>query len=60
MTELQPVAKTTELPKPNMDIYEIESTLKFIAECKAEGVDCTALEEYIAPVLPKRVNLDEL
>lgn len=51
---------TEQLPKPNMDIFEVESTLKFIAECKTEGVDCTALEEYIAPVLPKRVNLDKI
>lgn len=48
----------TELPKPNMDIFEIESTIKFIAECKSEGVDCKELEDYIQPVInSKRVNI---
>ena len=47
-----------KLPKPNMDIFEVESTLKFIAECKAEEVDCKELEDYIQPIInSKRVNL---
>lgn len=41
-----------------MDIFELESTIKFIAECKREGVACKELEEYIQPLLnTKRVNL---
>ena len=47
-----------ELPKPNMDIFEVESTMKFIAECKANGTECHELEDYIAPLVnSKRVNL---
>lgn len=47
-----------ELPAPNMDIFELESTIKFIAECKKEGVVCKELEDYIQPLLnSKRVNL---
>ena len=47
-----------ELPKPNMDIFEVASTIKFIAECKKEGVECKELEDYIKPLLnSKRVNL---
>lgn len=41
-----------------MDIFEVESTIKFIAECKKEGVECKELEDYIKPLLnSKRVNL---
>ena len=48
----------SELPKPNMDIFEVESTIKFIAECKANGTECKELEDYIQPVInSKRVNL---
>ena len=48
----------SELPKPNMDIFEVESTMKFIAECKSEGVECKELEDYIKPLInSKRVNL---
>jgi len=48
-----------ELPKPNMDLSELISTLAFIAEEEAQGVDCTALREYIKPITnSKRVNLD--
>ena len=47
-----------KLPPPNMDIFEVESTIKFIAECKKEGVECKELEDYIKPLLnSKRVNL---
>lgn len=47
-----------KLPKPNMDIFELESTIKFIAECKREGVECKELEDYIKPLLnSKRVNI---
>lgn len=47
-----------ELPKPNMDIFEVESTIKFIAECKSNGVQCKELEDYIKPLVnSKRVNL---
>ena len=47
-----------ELPKPNMDIFELESTMKFIAECKSNGVACQELEDYIKPLTnSKRVNL---
>lgn len=47
-----------KLPPPNMDIFEVASTIKFIAECKKEGVECKELEDYIMPLLnSKRVNL---
>lgn len=49
----------SEQLKPDLDKAELESTIKFISECKSEGVDCTALENYIAPLLPKRVNLND-
>lgn len=48
----------TELPKPNMDITELVSTMAYISECEAEGINCTALREYIQPVInSKRVNI---
>jgi hypothetical protein len=50
----------TELPKPNMDLNELESTMEFISQCEDEGVDCTALREYIKPIITKRVNLDDI
>ena len=47
-----------ELPKPNLDIFEVESTMKFIAECKSNGTECKELEDYIKPLInSKRVNL---
>lgn len=50
-----------KLPMANLDKFEIKSTLKFIKECKKDGTDCKALEEYIAPIIhSKRVNLDEI
>jgi hypothetical protein len=52
------MTNSEKLPKPNMDIFEVDSTMKFIAECKKEGVDCHELEEYIQPLInSKRVNL---
>lgn len=49
-----------ELPKPDLDKFEIKSTLKFIKECEKDGTDCKALKEYIAPIIHShRVNLDE-
>jgi hypothetical protein len=49
-----------KLPMANLDKFEIKSTLKFIKECKKDGTDCKALEEYIAPIIHShRVNLDE-
>lgn len=47
-----------ELPKPNMDIFELESTMKFIADGEARGEDMTPLKDYIKPLTnSKRVNL---
>lgn len=46
------------IEKPNLDITELFSTMAYIADCEAEGVDCTALREYIKPITNGRVNLD--
>lgn len=42
------------LPKPNLDISELISTMEFIANEEAEGLDCTALREYIKPIIVRQ------
>jgi len=46
-----------ELPKPNLDISELISTMEFIANKEAEGLDCTALREYIKPIITRKSNV---
>lgn len=44
-----------------MDVTEVISTLDYISEQEYKGVDCTALREYITPILhAKRINLESL
>ena len=45
------------LPPPDLDLHEYLSTLESIREWEAEGVDCTALKEYIKPLANGRFNL---
>jgi len=43
-----------ELPKPNLDEIERQSTLKFIADREKDGLDCSALKEYIKPIIIRK------
>lgn len=44
---------------PQMELNDVTSTLEFIADQEYQGIDCTALREYISPILSaKRINLE--
>ena len=43
-----------ELPISNLDEFERQSTLQFIAEREADGLDCSALKEYIKPIIIRK------
>ena len=45
-----------ELPRPNLDIDEVISTMEFIANEEAQGIDCTALREYLKPIIVRPNN----
>ena len=49
----------SRLPEPNLDKFELASTVQSIKEWEKDGIDCTALKDYISPLL-KRVNLNSL
>lgn len=51
----------THYENPQMDLEEVISTLNYISEQESKKVDCTALREYLTPILnAKRINLESL
>lgn len=43
-----------KLPLSNLDEFERETTLKFIADREKDGLDCSALKEYIKPIIIRK------
>lgn len=43
-----------KLPLSNLDEFERQTTLKFIAEREKDGLDCSALKEYIKPIIIRK------
>ena len=45
------------LPKPNLDELELQGTLKFIEQREKDGLDCSALKDYIKPIIVREPHV---